>query len=145
MEKVLQTLKKIARYSFLTLIIVVIIGSVLLFKSKSGKPLILGGSENDYYTASSTVITNEAGKGVVLVNRNPGRGWMVVQNMTATAANLSLYATTSPNTTPILADTKYTIPIAASGSYTFNSYNRYTGIVLATSSAACTFRVTEIY
>ena len=42
MEKVLQTLKKIAWYSFLTLIIVVIIGSVLLFKSKSGKPLILG-------------------------------------------------------------------------------------------------------
>jgi len=140
-----KTLKRLLAVSIITLIIVVVIGVVIYVRSDSEKSLNLGFSGADYYIASSTVYSNAAGRAVVLSPRNESRGWMVIQNMTATAANLAFNATTSPNTAPILADAKYTIPIAASGSYTINSDNRYTGAIIATSSAACTFRVTEIY
>ena len=142
MEKIL---KRLFLVSVLTLIIVVIIGVLTFADDNTEQGGLLGGGGLDYVNASSTVYANVAGQAVILAAPNPGRGWMVIQNMTATVANLALNATTSPNSTPILADTKYTIPIAASGSYTFNDDNRYIGRIIASSSAANTFRVTEIY
>lgn len=111
--------------------------------SNDGQISFGGGA--DYKNASSTVYTNAAGQAVVLSPVNEGRGWATITNMTATAAYLALNATTSPNTVPILADAKYTILVPASGMYTFNEDNRYTGAIIATSSAAVTLRFTEIY
>ena len=139
-----QNVKKIAWYSLLTLIMVVVIGVIIYTKSDVENPVNLG-SGADYKNASSTVYTNVAGQAVVLSPTNEGRGWAVVTNMTATAAYLALNATTSPNTVPILADTAYTILVPASTSYTFNENNRWVGPIIATSSAAVTLRFTEIY
>lgn len=142
MEKLL---KKLNWYQFLTLIMVVIIGvGLYLNLNKEDIKQSLGGGY-DYKNASSTVYTNVAGQAVVLAGTNEGRGWATVTNMTATAVYLALNATTSPNTLPILPDASYTILVPASSMYTFGEDNRYTGPIIATSSAAVTLRFTEIY
>lgn len=138
------------RLNAFVLVIAVVLVTMLVvssYNNKSGIGEMLGGGGVNYgfNNASSTVYSNLAGKAVVLTPANKQRGAMVITNMTATVAYISLNATTTPNTAPILADTKYTILVPASGSYTFSGDMKYNGAMIATSSAACTFRVTELY
>ncbi len=131
--------------TILLLIAVVLLGFIA-FNGQDKEPTNFGSSMGDVYTASSTVYTTTAGKAIVLTPRNEGRAWMTITNMTGTITYLALgNATTTPNDTPIVEDAEYTILVPASGMYTFDEDNRYTGAIIASSSAAVTLRVTEIY
>ena len=136
--------KRINTVIGLLIALLVVVGIGIAFNKPTVNEVALGRG-GDFKTASSSVVSNAIGAAAILAPANEGRGWMSITNMTATAAYLALNATSSPNAVPILADTKYTILVPASSTYTFNEDNRYTGQVIATSSAACTFRVTEIY
>ncbi len=132
----------------ITILLIIAVGllGVIAFNSTSEKAeKILGFGGYDLYTASSTEYTTTAGEATVLTPRNETRGWMTITNMTATATYLALNATTTPNTAPGVTDAEYTILIPASGMYTFGDENGYTGAVIASSSAAVTLRVTEVY
>jgi len=106
----------------------------------------LGGSSISYPNASSSVFTTTAGEATIVLKANVGRGIAIFQNTTATVAYLAFHATTSPASIPVLEDRYFIVPLSASGgTYEINEDNPYTGQVIASSSAAVTIRVTEIY
>lgn len=140
-----QIVKKIGWYSFITMIIVVLIFVVALFNKGTLVEQNLGGTGPGYKNASSTSFVTTAGEATILLPVNPGRGLAIIQNMTATVAYLAFHATSSPNTVPILGDKEFSIPLAASGgTYYITDTNRYIGQIIASSSAAVTLRVTEV-
>lgn len=135
-------------YAIVIIAVIAFVGAAIGYNinQPTDKPLG-GGTGLDYRNASSTVITTSAGLAKIILRDNPGRGWAVVQNLTATVAYLALNATTTAaQLAGGLADKEFVIPIAASGgTYTFSDTNRYIGQVIASSSAAVSLRVLEIY
>ena len=101
---------------------------------------------NIYNSGTASTTANAAGKAVVVLKANAGRQYAVITNTTATIAYLAFNATTSAaQLGGGLADYNFVIPLAASGgSYVINLDNLYVGQVIATSSAACTFRTLEV-
>jgi len=126
-----------------TLLLVGTVGYTFIDKPE---PNIDFGWTTDLYTASTTVYTTTAGEATIILAKNTSRAGAYIWNSTATAAYLSYHATTSPNTAPILADKEFVIPLAAStGTYVINEDNPWSGQVIASSSAAVTLYVMEIY
>ena len=101
---------------------------------------------NIYNSGTASTTANAAGKAIVVLKANAGRQYAVITNTTATIAYLAFNATTSASQLAGgLADYNFVIPLAASGgTYVINLDNLYIGQIIATSSAACTFRTLEV-
>ena len=132
--------------TIIILAILLLVGAVGYSLFVIPEPNLDFGWTTDLYSASTTAYTTTAGKATILLAKNPSRAGAYIWNSTATAAYLSYHATTSPNTVPILGDKEFVIPLAAStGTYVINEDNPWGGQVIASSSAAVTLYVMEIY
>jgi hypothetical protein len=122
-------------------VLVLLLISVL---SPTSKPLVGGGGgQNDFRSGLSTTTTTSVGLPKIVLTPRSGRKYAVITNTTATIAYLSLNATTTGTN---LADSDFTIPLAASGgTYAINPDNLYLGNVWASSSVAVTIRAYDAY
>ena len=134
-------------YTIVVIAVMAFVGAAIGYNLNQPEQPFGGGTGLDYKIASSTTYTTAAGKASIVLAVNPGRGWAVIQNLTATVAYLALNATTTAaQLNGGLADKEFVIPVAASGgTYTFADTNRYIGQVIASSSAAVTLRMLEVY